>query len=123
LFELLQESGIDITLPSLTRHQVPQVADLGLTDTVDASEPLLDAVGVPGQIVVHHEVGTLQVDAFPGGVRGDQEDDILVLGEELLGLLALFPTDGAVDGDHCFGTPEQRAQAFGQVVDGCPCAR
>jgi len=44
------------------------VADLSLADPVDTAEALLDPVGVPGQVVVDHQVGPLQVQALPGGV-------------------------------------------------------
>ena len=69
--------------------EVPQVADLGLADAVDAAEALLDAVGVPGQVVVDEQVGALEVDAFAGGVGRDQDRDVGVLEERLLGLAAL----------------------------------
>jgi len=48
------------------------MADLRLTDTVDAAKTLFDAVRVPGQIVVDHQVGALQVDPFAGGICGQQ---------------------------------------------------
>ena len=40
---------------------------------MDAPEPLFDSVGVPWQIVVHHQMRALQVDAFASRV-GRQED-------------------------------------------------
>ena len=54
LIQLLQQGAIDIALARLLGHEVPEVADLRLTDPVDAPEALLDPVGVPRQIVVHH---------------------------------------------------------------------
>ena len=51
LLELLQQLAVDVALAGLFRHQVPQVAHLGLADPVDAAEPLLEAVGVPRQVV------------------------------------------------------------------------
>src|SRR5262245_59518445 len=50
-FELLQEAVVDVALAGLLGDQVPEVADPGLADAVDAAEPLLEAVGVPGQLV------------------------------------------------------------------------
>src|SRR6266542_851480 len=56
LLQLLQERLIDLALTGFVRHQVPQVAHLGLPNAVNAPEALLDAVRVPGQVVVHHQV-------------------------------------------------------------------
>ena len=50
-----------------------------LADAVDAAEPLLDAVGVPRQVVVDHQVRGLQVQALPGGVGGQQDLAVGVL--------------------------------------------
>jgi hypothetical protein len=47
LLELLQQGAVDVPLAGLLGHQVPQVADLGLADPMDAPEALLDAVRVP----------------------------------------------------------------------------
>ena len=69
--QLLEQALEDLALARLLGHQVPEVADLGLADAVDAAEPLLEAVGVPGQVVVDHQVGALEVDALAGGVGGD----------------------------------------------------
>ena len=43
-----------------------------LAVAVAAADALLDALRVPGQIVVHHEVAELEVDALGGGFGGDQ---------------------------------------------------
>ena len=86
LLQLLQQRAVDVALAGLLGHQVPQVADLGLADAVDAAEALLEAVGVPGQVVVDHQVGALEVDALAGGVGGQQH---LHLGVVLEGLLRL----------------------------------
>ena len=48
------------------------MADFGLADTVNATEPLFQPVWVPGQVVVDHEVrAALQVYAFARRVVGD----------------------------------------------------
>ena len=62
------------------------MTNLGLSDAVDTAETLLDPVRVPRQVVVHHQVGTLQVDALACGVRGDEH---LHFGIVLEGLLHL----------------------------------
>ena len=71
LLDLVQEGAVDVALAGLLGDQVPEVADLGLADAMDAAEALFQAVGVPGQVVVDHEVGALEVDALAGGVGGE----------------------------------------------------
>src|SRR5207237_9194391 len=48
LLEFLQQPPIDVALARFLGHQIPQVADLGLTDAVDPPEPLFKAIRVPG---------------------------------------------------------------------------
>ena len=81
LLELLQERAVDVSLARLLGHQVPEVADLGLPDAVDAPETLLDAVRVPWQVVVHHEMRALEVDAFARGVCGEEDLDLRIVPE------------------------------------------
>ena len=80
---LSSSSWNTVAFPGAGRDQVPQVADLGLADAVDAAEPLLDPVRVPRQVVVDHQVGALQVQALARGVGGDQHPAVRVLGEQL----------------------------------------
>ena len=86
LLELLEQPLEDLALPGVVGDEVPEVADLLLADAVDAPEPLLDPVGVPWQVVVDHQMRPLEVDALAGGVGGDQDQHVLVLGEGLLHL-------------------------------------
>ena len=99
-FELLQQRAIDLALAGLLGDQVPEVADLGLADAVDAAEALLEAVRVPRQVVVDHQVGALQVDALAGGVGGQQHLHLGVVPERLLRLQPLLAAHAAVDDDH-----------------------
>jgi len=46
--QLFEQPVIDFALAGVLRHQVPEVADFGLTDAVDAAEALFQTVGVPG---------------------------------------------------------------------------
>ncbi len=73
------------------------MADLGLPDAVDAAEALLDAVRVPRQVVVDHQVGPLQVQSLPGGVGGDEHTHAGVRGELVLNGTAVFPGHTSVD--------------------------
>ena len=69
LFQLLEEAPVDIALTRLFGHEVPEVADLSLANTMDTPEALLQPVGVPWQVIIDHEVGALEVDTFAGGIR------------------------------------------------------
>ena len=75
------------------------MAHLGLADAVDAAETLFDAVRVPRQIVVHHQVGALEVDAFAGSVGGEQNLDFGIVPERLLRLHPLLAPHAAMDHD------------------------
>ena len=52
------------------------MADLGLPDAVDPTKALLNAVGVPREVVVDEEIRSLEVDALASRIRGDQEGHI-----------------------------------------------
>ena len=52
---------------------------------MDAAHPLLEPVGVPGDVVVEEDVAALEVDALAGGLGGDENLDGAVL-ELLLGV-------------------------------------
>ena len=88
------------------------MADLGLADAVDAPEALLDPVGVPGQVVVDHQVGALEVDALARRVGGEQDRDRpgRVL-KRLLRLAAVLAAHAAVDVDDGLGPAEERARS------------
>ena len=60
-----------------------------LAVAVDAAHPLLQAHRVPRDVVVDHEPAELEVDAFAGGLGGDQ--DLALLAELALGVDAACP--------------------------------
>ena len=97
LLDLVQQPGEDLAFAGVAGDEVPQPADLFLADAVDAAEALLDAVGVPRQVVVDHQVRGLQVQAFAGSVGGEQDLAVAVLGELLGDQAALSATYAAVD--------------------------
>ncbi len=84
---------------------------LGLTDAVDAPHALLQAVGVPGDVVVHHQVAELEVDALPGCLGGDH--DLRVLAKGALLLDALGELHAAVD----HGDVEVLGEVLNEVVE------
>ena len=79
LFKLLEQTLIYSTFARFLGNQVPQMADFRLSDTMNTPEALLQTVRIPGQIVVDHQVRTLQVDTFTGSIRGNQNPNVLVL--------------------------------------------
>ena len=94
------------------------MADLGLADAVDAAEALLEPVRVPGQVVVDHQVGALQVDAFASRIGRQQDLDLGVVFERLLGFQAVLTADAPVDDLHGVGAPEPVRDLLAQVVQG-----
>ena len=92
------------------------MADLRLADTVDTAKALFQPVGIPRQVVVDHEVGVLQVDAFPGGICGDQHPRGRVIAEQFLDLPTLLTFDAAVDGDNGLRVAEQSADLLLEIV-------
>jgi hypothetical protein len=74
--ELLEQALVHLTLARIRGDEVPEVAYLGLSDTMNAPEALLDFVGVPREIVVDHQVGApLEVHPLASGIVRDQESD------------------------------------------------
>jgi hypothetical protein len=118
LVEFFEEPPVDVAFAGFGGDEVPQVADLGLADAVDAPEALLDAVRVPRQVVVDHEVSALEVDAFAGGVGGQQDADCGVVEEALLGVAPLVTAHAAVDDGDRVGASEERHDALLEVPDG-----
>ena len=120
LFQLLEQPPVDVALAGLVGDQVPQVADLRLADAVDAAEALFQAVRVPGQVVVDHQVGALQVDAFAGGVGGQQHLHLRVVPERFLRRQTFLAAYAAMDDDHRRLAAEQSRDALLQVAQRVP---
>ena len=97
LFELLQETTIDVALARLACDEIPESAHLSLPDTVDTTEALFQAIRIPREIVVHHQVRALKIDTLTGGVCGEQHLDVRIMQEARLRLSALFTTHAAVN--------------------------
>ena len=100
LLQFLQQGEIDLALARLVRDQIPEVANLGLADAMDPPESLFQAVRVPGQVVVDHQVRTLKVDAFASRVGGHQHLHQRIVLERFLRLQALLPTHTSMDDLH-----------------------
>ena len=61
LVDLRQQGKENITLARPFGHQVPQMAHFRLSNSMDAPEALLNAIRIPRQVIVDHEVRALQV--------------------------------------------------------------
>ena len=121
LLQLFEQAAIDLAFARVRRAQVPQVADLGLADAVDAAEALLQPVRVPRQVVVDHQMrAALQVDAFAGRVVRDHHahDRIAVEGGDRGA--APLARDAAVD--HARPHRRRRAEprSFARDIRACP---
>ena len=55
------------------------MADFGLTDSVNTTESLLEAIGVPWQVIINHEMRPLQVNTLARCISRHKNHDILVL--------------------------------------------
>ena len=115
LVKLFEESFVDRAFAGLAGDEVPEMADLALAEAVDASEALFNAVGVPGQVVVDHEVGALEVDAFAGGVGGDEDVDVGVVEEAALLALPFGAAELSVDGGDAVAAAEFDGDAVDEV--------
>ena len=117
--QLLQQHLQHPPLPGAGRHQVDDVNVPLLAVAVDAAHALLQAGGVPRDVVVGHQGAELQVDALPGGVRGDQVAGAVGAAEALHLPLPLRPGHAAVNLRHPPGVA-QPLQAAHQIVQGVP---
>lgn len=85
LLELLVQALEDAAFDGVGGDEVEDEAVLALAVAVDAAHPLLQAVRVPGDIVVEEDVAGLEVDPFAGRFGGDEDLDLafpeLLLGE------------------------------------------
>jgi hypothetical protein len=94
--ELFEQAPEQLPFNRVRRAEVEHDASVLLADAVDAAHPLLEPNRVPRQVVVHHQVAELEVDALAGCFGGDA--DLALLMEQLLDALALDWRQAAVDG-------------------------
>ena len=87
LLQLFEQPLQDAAFDGVGGHEVEDQAVLALAVAVDAAHPLLEAVRVPGDVVVEEDVADLEVDALARGLGGDQNLD-LAFAELLLGVEA-----------------------------------
>ncbi len=81
---------VNVTLTCFVSNEIPQVADFCLADPMDSPKPLLDTIWIPRQIVVHHQVSTLEVDSFAGSIRREKNLNLGVVPERFLRIHPVF---------------------------------
>src|SRR5690606_11002332 len=114
--DLLEQTVVDVALARLLRDEIPEVADLLLADAVDATEPLLEAIRIPRQIVVDHQIGALEVDAFASGIRRDEHPNLEVTPDRCLHPHSLVAVRAAVERHDRIWVPQHAGDLLLQVV-------
>ena len=117
LLQFFEQRPIDIAFPGFVGNKVPQMTDFRLTDSVDASEALLQSIGVPREILVDHQVRALKVDALCSGVGGNQNLNVGVVQEALLTSASILAPQSAMYLDNCIRSSEERTDLAHQVVE------
>ena len=115
-FQLFEQPGVNLTFARVLRDEIPQMADFGLTNAMDAPKPLLQAVWIPRQVVVDHQMGALEVDAFAGRIVRHHHHDVRVMHERFDGPAPILPSDTSMDDDHCLGPTEAGPDLSGEVL-------
>ncbi|HUY33425.1 MAG TPA: hypothetical protein VMV69_11810 [Pirellulales bacterium] len=83
---------------------------------MNAAEALFEAVRVPRQVVIDHQVGALKVDALTGRVGRDQHPDIRFRAEDDLHPPAFVAVRAAVNGDDGVVIAKDAGDLVAQVV-------
>ncbi|MNP11897.1 hypothetical protein D3C76_1041070 [compost metagenome] len=117
-FQFFEKLLENLTLSGLLGNDVPQMADLRLANAVDTTKALFETIRVPGEVVIDHQVGVLQVHAFACCIGGDQHKDIGVVAELLLNLSPLIAVGAAMNGHYSLGFAQHVPNSSNQVVQG-----
>ena len=95
------------------------MTDFGLSDSVNASESLLKPVGIPGDVVVDHEVSAMEVDTFSGSVSSYEDFHGIVTVEHSLSFSAFISGHASVNAD-CSVIAQECAYFREEVVQCIP---
>jgi hypothetical protein len=101
-----------MTFARVGRDKAVDVNVARLPDAVDSTHPLFEAVWVPRDVVVHHQMTELEVDSLTGGLGGDH--DLCALTKLAFGGDAFAQLHAAVDD----GDIEVGSQLFDEEVEG-----
>ena len=78
-FQLFKQSLIYCAFSCFLGNQIPEITNLRLSNSMDTAKTLLKPIRVPWQIIIDHQMRTLQVDAFACRIGRNQDAYILVL--------------------------------------------
>ena len=114
--KFFQEAGIDFSLAGVFSDKIPKMADLNLTNPVNASEALFNFIGIPGQIVVDHQMPTLKVHTFSSGIVGNENQQVPVLHEPLHHLTPCLAGHTAMDDSNGIMPSQSRLDFLPQIL-------
>jgi hypothetical protein len=84
MLQLFQKLAVNVALSGSFGDEVPKMTYFGLADAMDAAEALLQAVRIPRQVVVHHEMGALEIYSLASSVGREEHLHLGVVPERLL---------------------------------------
>ena len=120
---LVEQFAVDFAFASVLGHKIPQRTRTFLPDTMDASEPLLDTIRVPWQVIVDHEIRALQIQSLPCRVGRHKNTHLWIVDESFLHGFACIAVHTAMDDLHRLRLPQQCSDAILQIVQGIPMLR
>src|SRR6266478_1242527 len=95
------------------------MADLGLSDAMNAAEALFEAIGIPRQIVIDHEMrAALEVHTFASGVVRNHHANNRIRIECSDGRASSFASNAAMDHNNRCRLPYPRRNLLLQVFEG-----
>ena len=106
-FKFFEQALEDLPFSRFFRDKVPEMADLRLSDTMDTTEALFQTIWIPWQIVVNHEMRTLEVDPFTSRIGGDQNARVFILLEQFFDFTTFVAEHAAMDRDDGFIVTKQ----------------
>lgn len=79
-------------------------------------QTLLKAIGVPWQVIVHHQIGVLQVDHLPRSVGCNQDQNSRIAAKLGLNLASIVPVCSTMDHPHGLRLPQEITHPLTQVI-------
>lgn len=78
------------------------MAHFGLADTMNSSKALFQTIWIPWQVIVYHQMRTLEVDAFACGIGRDEYSNVDVLHKERFNFSAIIAEHATMYINNCF---------------------
>src|SRR6266568_1604995 len=99
------------------------MTDFCLPDAVDSSKALFNTIWIPWQIVINHQVGTLKVDSFAGGVCGEKHLDFGIVPKPLLRVHPVFAAHPTMNHNNSARPAEQCRYFAFKIIQSVPVLR